>query len=174
MSFYWQDPVERRAGHARASRGEQRTTVARQALALCKCGAGAGAVRRARHPPPPLHNLLLPRHNEDSTNIEAIRSWDWSHGTSRQCGMKAPVSSAPSSSTKSLRYFRNFLALQPNINYMNAKLQLFAQDMEAERWWLIIPKAAPSSTSTPSFILGFIIQKWFLPRSFLNVCFTNI
>ena len=23
MSFYWQDPVERRAGHARASRGEQ-------------------------------------------------------------------------------------------------------------------------------------------------------
>jgi len=48
------------------------------------------------------------------------------------------------------------------------------EDMEAERWWLIIPKAAPSSISTPSFILCFIIQKWFLARSFLNVCFTNI
>ena len=80
------------------------------------------------------------------------------------------ASSAPSSSTKScLRYFRNVFAVQPNINYMNAKLQIFAQDIGEG---LRIPKTAPSSTSTSctfpilqAWIFEGIGLKWFLPCS---------
>ena len=42
MSFYWQDPVERRAGHARASRGEQGEPLLGRLLPFANVGLGQG------------------------------------------------------------------------------------------------------------------------------------
>jgi len=149
-------------------------TIARQALALCKCGTSGQGQELC---------------GVDLTNSEAIRSQlkgeldmiglqEASKDDHCQAGSSPvqmwDIGAGAGAVRRGLDQQRGHqveeeLEKDTRICGVLSTLllyQILLEDivLEAEGWWLIIPKTAPFSTSTSSST-GFLIQKWFLPRS---------